>query len=71
MWPRSTKRILGAKVRGTDNPQSLEFIKGCLIIKIPEPLTFANTGDRNNRLRRLQRYGTTAAHPARPRVRDE
>lgn len=70
-------QILG-KVPGTghfenaeDSPQSLEFIKGCLIIKIPEPLTFANTGDLKNRLRRLERYGTTAAHPALPRVRNE
>jgi len=52
-----------------DNPQSLDFIDGCLIVKIPEPLTFANTGDLKNRLRRLELYGTTAAHPALPRVR--
>ena len=52
-----------------DNPQSLDFIDGCLIVKIPEPLTFANTGDIKNRLRRLELYGTTAAHPALPRVR--
>ena len=69
-------QILG-KVPGTqdqfenaeDNPQTLEFIEGCLIVKIPEPLTFANTGDLKNRLRRLELYGTTAAHPALPRVR--
>jgi len=69
-------QILG-KVPGTtdqfenaeDNPQALEFIDGCLIVKIPEPLTFANTGDLKNRLRRLEIYGTTAAHPALPRVR--
>jgi len=69
-------QILG-KVPGTtdqfenaeDNPLGLEFIEGCLIVKIPEPLTFANTGDLKNRLRRLELYGTTAAHPALPRVR--
>lgn len=69
-------QILG-KVPGTkgefenaeDNPQALEFIEGCLIVKVPEPLTFANTGDLKNRLRRLELYGTTAAHPALPRVR--
>lgn len=69
-------QILG-KVSGTrdrfDNaeihPESVEFIEGCLIVKIPEPLTFANTGDLGNRLRRLEFYGTTAAHPALPRVR--
>jgi MFS superfamily sulfate permease-like transporter len=53
-----------------DNPEeNLEFIDGCLIVKIPEPLTFANTGDLKNRLRRLELYGTTSAHPALPRVR--
>ena len=69
-------QILG-KVPGTedqfenaeDNPQALEFIEGCLIVKIPEPLTFANTGDLKNRLKRLEMYGTNAAHPALPRVR--
>ncbi|KAE8451740.1 hypothetical protein EG329_003197 [Mollisiaceae sp. DMI_Dod_QoI] len=52
-----------------DNPDQLEFVEGCLIVKIPEPLTFANTGDLKNRLRRLELYGTTSAHPALPRVR--
>lgn len=72
---RSRIQILG-RVPGTrdfenaeDNPGALEFIEGCLIIKIPEPLTFANTGDLKNRLRRLERHGATAAHPALPRVR--
>jgi MFS superfamily sulfate permease-like transporter len=54
-----------------DNPDKLEFIEGCLIVKIPEPLTFANTGDLKNRLRRLELYGTVNAHPALPRVRAE
>ncbi|TPX26904.1 hypothetical protein DIZ76_012368 [Coccidioides immitis] len=69
-------QILG-KVSGTDNrfenaelhPERVEFIEGCLIVKIPEPLTFANTGDLKNRLRRLEFYGTNAAHPALPRLR--
>ena len=69
-------QILG-KVPGTtdqfesaeNNPQKLEFVEGCLIVKIPEPLTFANTGDLKGRLKRLEMYGTTAAHPALPRVR--
>lgn len=69
-------QILG-RVPGTDDqfenaeadPDRLEFIQGCLIVKIPEPLTFANTGDLRNRLRRLEDYGTDSAHPALPRVR--
>lgn len=51
------------------NPEDTEFIEGCLIVKIPEPLTFANTGDLKSRLRRLEHYGTNAAHPALPAVR--
>ncbi|KAI1332331.1 sulfate transporter family-domain-containing protein [Xylariaceae sp. FL0255] len=52
-----------------ENPEEVEFIEGCLIVKIPEPLTFANTGDLKSRLRRLERYGTAMAHPALPRIR--
>lgn len=48
---------------------SLEFVEGCLIVKIPEPLTFANTGELKARLRRLEYYGTSQAHPALPRIR--
>ncbi|KAI9172548.1 putative sulfate transporter [Paramyrothecium foliicola] len=47
----------------------LEHIEGCLIVKIPEPLTFANTGELKARLRRLELYGTSEAHPALPRLR--
>ncbi|KAJ6440541.1 sulfate permease [Purpureocillium lavendulum] len=53
-----------------DNPH-LEFIEGCLIVKIPEPLTFANTGELKARLRRLELYGTSQAHPALPRIRSQ
>ncbi|KAI1871888.1 hypothetical protein JX265_005874 [Neoarthrinium moseri] len=68
-------QILG-RIPGTErfenaegNAESLEFIEGCLIVKIPEPLTFANTGELKNRLRRLELYGTGLAHPALPRLR--
>lgn len=69
-------QILG-RVPGTTNhftnaehdPENIEFIEGCLIVKIPEPLTFANTGNLKNRLRRLEDHGTGKAHPALPRVR--
>ncbi|KAJ9137489.1 Sulfate transporter 4.1 [Pleurostoma richardsiae] len=54
-----------------DHPERLEFIEGCLIVKIPEPLTFANTGELKTRLRRLELYGTSQAHPALPRLRRE
>ena len=69
-------QILG-RVPGTTNqfrnaemdPGNVEFIEGCLIVKIPEPLTFANTGNLKTRLRRLEDHGTGIAHPALPRVR--
>ncbi|KAI1637899.1 sulfate transporter family-domain-containing protein [Biscogniauxia mediterranea] len=54
-----------------EHPEELEFIEGCLIVKIPEPLTFANTGELKNRLRRLELYGTGNAHPALPRLRPQ
>ncbi len=71
-------QILG-KVPGTTNqfenaeltPENIEYIEGVLIVKIPEPLTFANTGELKNRLRRLEQYGTNEAHPSLPRVRHE
>ena len=53
------------------SPENIEFIEGCLIVKIPEPLTFANTGELKARLRRLEQYGTNTAHPSLPRVRNE
>ncbi|KAH8883099.1 sulfate permease [Thozetella sp. PMI_491] len=54
-----------------EEPERLEFFEGCLIVKIPEPLTFANTGALKTRLRRLEFYGTSKAHPALPRLRHE
>ncbi|KAF2193103.1 high affinity sulfate transporter 1 [Zopfia rhizophila CBS 207.26] len=65
--PGTTDRFANAEL----DPGNLEFIEGCLIVKIPEPLTFANTGDLKNRLKRLEDHGTNAAHPALPRVRRE
>ncbi|OOQ87935.1 putative sulfate transporter [Penicillium brasilianum] len=49
--------------------ENVELIEGALIVKIPEPLTFANTGDLKNRLRRLELYGSSRTHPSRPRMR--
>ncbi|CEL07604.1 Putative Sulfate transporter [Aspergillus calidoustus] len=68
-------QILG-KVEGSDrfdnaelHAENVELVEGALIVKIPEPLTFANTGDLKNRLRRLEMYGTNRAHPSMPRSR--
>lgn len=68
-------QILGRVPGGADfenaegSGTALEFFSKCLIIRIPEPLTFANTGSLKDRLRRLEDHGTSAAHPALPRVR--
>jgi MFS superfamily sulfate permease-like transporter len=48
---------------------NVEYIEGCLIVKIPEPLHFANTGNLRARLRRLEDHGTQDAHPSLPPVR--
>jgi high affinity sulfate transporter 1 len=65
--PGTTDKFANAEL----DPDNLEFIDGCLIVKIPEPLTFANTGDLKNRLGRLEAHGTNRAHPALPRIRRE
>lgn len=52
------------------NLKVIEEIEGCLIVKIPEPLTFTNTSDLRGRLKRVEMYGSTKAHPAQRRTRD-
>ena len=68
-------QILG-RVPGTNEFENAELagdevlmVPNCLIVKIPEPLTFANTGSLKDRLRRLEDHGTGSAHPALPRLR--
>ena len=61
--PGSATRFENAELQ----PENVELIEGALIVKIPEPLTFANTGDLKNRLRRLELYGSSRTHPSRPR----
>lgn len=72
-------QILG-RIPGTrefDNAEVLaqegqvELVPHCLIVKIPEPLTFANTGSLKYRLKRLEDHGTNYAHPALPSVRSK
>lgn len=45
------------------NFQELEEFEGCLVVKIPEPLTFTNTEDLKERLTRMERFGSVKAHP--------
>lgn len=63
--PGSATRFENAELQ----PENVELIEGALIVKIPEPLTFANTGDLKNRLRRLELYGSNRIHPSLPRMR--
>ena len=69
-------QILGRVPGTTDNfenaelaPGRVEYVEGCLIVKVPEPLHFANTGDLRARLRRLEEHGMQGAHPSLPPVR--
>lgn len=48
----------------------LEDREGCLIVKIPEPLTFTNANDLKTRLRRVELYGSTHSHQATPQTAD-
>jgi MFS superfamily sulfate permease-like transporter len=57
------------KFENAETAKRVEFVEGVLIVKVPEPLTFANTGDLKGRLRRLEDHGTGRAHPALPPVR--
>lgn len=52
------------------NREAIEEVEGCLIVKIPEPLSFTNCSDLLMRLKRVEMYGSTRAHPALKRSRD-
>ncbi|KAL1925648.1 uncharacterized protein VTP21DRAFT_531 [Calcarisporiella thermophila] len=68
-YPRIT--ILG-RVQGTNDkyrpikefPAVTEHVEDVLIVKIEEPLFFANTGQLKERLRRLERFGDLDVHPS-------
>lgn len=46
----------------------IQQIEGVLIIKIPEPLNFANLGDLRNKLTRIEKFGTLSIHPSQPSI---
>ncbi|KAF2154258.1 hypothetical protein K461DRAFT_223409 [Myriangium duriaei CBS 260.36] len=56
-------------LRHDESHENLEFIENTLIIKIPEPLTFANTGSLKTRLKRIEDHGMSSAHPGLPQLR--
>lgn len=66
-----TKEFENAELYGRveEDGEGVEMVPHHLIVKIPEPLTFANTGSLKDRLRRLEDHGTAAAHPALPKFR--
>ncbi|ORZ17108.1 sulfate transporter family-domain-containing protein [Absidia repens] len=75
-YPRIS--IMG-RVKGTTNkfkpiegdPHSIEHLEDVLIIRIEEPLFFANTGQLKDRLRRLEIFGDMSTHPSEsPRLRE-
>ncbi|ORZ24750.1 sulfate transporter family-domain-containing protein [Absidia repens] len=54
-----------------DGPDELEHMEDVLIIRVEEPLFFANTGQLKDRLRRLEQFGDMSTHPSEsPRLGD-
>ncbi|KAL7309281.1 hypothetical protein PS15m_011388 [Mucor circinelloides] len=47
-----------------DSKEKVEHLKDVLIVRIEEPLYFANTGQLKDRLRRLEQFGDMAVHPS-------
>lgn len=45
----------------------LQDREGCIIVKIPEPLTFFNANDMKSRLKRIEVYGSTHGDPNLPK----
>lgn len=68
-YPRIS--IMG-RVKGTNNkfrpiqddPNVVEHLEDVLIVRIDEPLFFANTGQLKDRLRRLEQFGDMSIHPS-------
>ncbi|CAI4053650.1 uncharacterized protein SKDI_16G2690 [Saccharomyces kudriavzevii IFO 1802] len=49
----------------------LEEVEGCMIVRIPEPLTFTNSEDLKQRLDRIERFGSSKIHPGRKSFRSK
>ncbi|CAB4427041.1 unnamed protein product [Rhizophagus irregularis] len=47
-----------------DFPDQAEHVEGVLVVRISEPLYFANTGQLKDRLRRLEEFGDMSVHPS-------
>ncbi|GMK59887.1 hypothetical protein CspeluHIS016_0901040 [Cutaneotrichosporon spelunceum] len=53
-----------------EDDEALEEIPGVLVVRIREPLSFANTGGLKERLRRLELYGPQKSHPSDEPIRE-
>ncbi|KAG8698985.1 hypothetical protein FRC08_005590 [Ceratobasidium sp. 394] len=60
-WVKFIPEVFVAVVVATD---AVEDVPGLLIVRVRESLDFANTGQLKERLRRLELYGPTKAHPS-------
>ncbi|EJS41308.1 YPR003C [Saccharomyces arboricola H-6] len=49
----------------------IEEIEGCMIVRIPEPLTFTNSEDLKQRLDRIEKFGSSKIHPGRKSFRSK
>ncbi|CAG8504310.1 1974_t:CDS:2 [Acaulospora morrowiae] len=47
-----------------DFPDEADHVEGVLVVRIAEPLYFANTGQLKDRLRRLEEFGDMSVHPS-------
>ncbi|AJV94393.1 hypothetical protein H833_YJM1573P00274 [Saccharomyces cerevisiae YJM1573] len=57
--------------RNSLDVEGTEEIEGCMIVRIPEPLTFTNSEDLKQRLDRIERYGSSKIHPGRKSLRSK
>lgn len=67
--PRSTHFVNADENNNFSLSGEQSCTDGVLVIKIPEPLTFANSSLLEQRLRRLEYHGTNKVHPGQPRAR--
>nr|UJH94429.1 Sulx [Starmerella bombicola] len=67
--PRSTHFVNADENNNFSLSAEQSRTDGVLVVKIPEPLTFANSSILEQRLRRLELHGTNRVHPGQPRAR--
>jgi len=74
---KTSVKILG-RIPGTnrwqpidENPEAQEELPGVLIVRIRESLNFANAAQMKERLRRLELYGSSKAHPSEAPIRSK